>query len=131
MDEEIKEKLSNTETWIRGLYIVLFLLLLGISKIIIGALVLFQFITSLFTGSANERLMEFSQSLATYVSQIILYLGYASDEKPFPFNDWPTAQAPVAAKKRPTKKATAKTSKKKSAQANETSNSEDINTNGD
>ena len=134
MDEEIKEKLSNTETWIRGLYIILFMILLGISKMIIGALVLFQFIASLFTGQANDRLIEFSKSLATYVSQVILYLCYATNEKPFPFSDWPTeapAASPATPKKRSTKKTTVKKAKKNPAKSDDITNSEDANTNGD
>lgn len=112
MDEEIKEKLSNTDTWIRGIYILLFMLILGVTKVIIGAMVIFQFLSSLVTGCANERIAEFGKTLATYIEQIILYLSYSSNEKPFPFNDWPTATQSSSADK--PKKRTVKKSAKKS-----------------
>lgn len=91
MDEEIKQKLTNTDTWIRGLYMLLFLLMLGITKFIVGGLVIFQFLSTLFTGSCNERLVEFGQNLAQYTAQIILFVCYGTEEKPYPFNDWPTS----------------------------------------
>jgi len=112
MDEEIKEKISDTNTWLRGLYMLLFIFIMGLTKFVVGALVLFQFLNSLFTGSANERLVEFGQNLAQYISLIVLFLCYSTDEKPFPFDDWPSQQtrkkAPVATKKKTTKKAAAK-----------------------
>jgi len=98
MDEEIKEKLSNTNTWIRGLYMLLFLFIMGAAKFAIGVLVLFQFLTHLFAGNINERLVSFSSSLAQYISQIILYVCYVTEEKPFPFNDWPTPDLTNTAK---------------------------------
>ena len=103
MDEEIKEKLSDTGTWLRGLYMLLFIFILGLTKFVVGALVIFQFLNSLFTGSANERLVDFGQNLARYISQTVLFLCYSTEEKPFPFNDWPSKQArkktPAAKKK--------------------------------
>lgn len=117
MDEEIKEKLSNTETWIRGIYIILFLLILGLTKFIIGALVLFQFLSSLITGSTNERLVEFGQSLAAYVSQVVLYLCYSTNDKPYPFSDWPAAKTTAAPRKRSRKKSARKSATDTSSSA--------------
>jgi hypothetical protein len=114
MDEEIKEKLSDTNTWLRGLYMLLFIFILGLTKFVVGALVIFQFINSLFTGSANERLINFGQNLAQYISQTVLFLCYSTEEKPFPFNDWPSQQT---LKKAPaTKKKTSKKTPTKLAQ---------------
>jgi hypothetical protein len=111
MDEEIKEKLSDTGTWLRGLYMLLFIFILGLTKFVVGALVIFQFFNSLFTGSANERLVDFGQNLAEYISQTVLFLCYSSEEKPFPFNDWPSQHArkrTPAAKKKTSKKTSTK-----------------------
>ncbi|NOX42672.1 MAG: DUF4389 domain-containing protein [Gammaproteobacteria bacterium] len=91
MDDEIKQKLTNTNTWIRGLYMLLFLVVLGVTKFIVGALVVFQFLSTLFTGSCNERLVEFGQNLAQYIAQIVLFVCYGTEEKPYPFSDWPTS----------------------------------------
>jgi hypothetical protein len=44
----------------------------------------------LFTGQKNQPLLGLGQSLATYTYQIVLYLTFASEVRPFPFDaDWP------------------------------------------
>ena len=51
---------------------------------------LVQFFWVLFTGETNQKLQEFGKSLATYTNQIILYLTFNTEERPFPFDvDWP------------------------------------------
>lgn len=64
--------------------------LYGVSRVVVGAVVVVQFFWVLFTGGVNQSLETFGQSLATYTYQIIRYLTFVSDERPFPFDaDWP------------------------------------------
>ena len=115
IDKEKKESLSGSEIWLRGGFIVIFALIYSISKIIIWSLVLFQFISLLITKETNTQLSHFSKSLSVFVYQLLQYVMFNSDEKPFPFSPWPedrvdsTKQNP-ATKKKTTKK---KTTKKK------------------
>jgi len=45
----------------------------------------------LFTGETNKLLEKFGQSLAAYTYQIIRYLTFNTEERPFPFDlDWPS-----------------------------------------
>jgi hypothetical protein len=92
MDETLKQNLASSTTWYRGLYMVLFAIFYNIAEIVIGAVVIFQFLFTLFTGRVNQRLLEFGQSLSMYVYQVMRYLTYNSHEKPFPFSDWPTTE---------------------------------------
>ena len=48
-----------------------------------------QFLWVLIRGETNAQLTGFGQSLATYTYQIVLYLTFSSEERPFPFADWP------------------------------------------
>jgi len=44
----------------------------------------------LFTAETNKALEQLGQSLATYTYQIVRYLTYNTEERPFPFDlDWP------------------------------------------
>jgi hypothetical protein len=62
-----------------------------ITRIVFGALVVFQFLWVLFTAETNQQLTGLGQSLATYTYQIMRYLSFNSDDKPFPFSaEWPT-----------------------------------------
>jgi len=85
----VKENISSKQTWLRGLFIVIFAVIYSITEIVIWFVVLFQFIAVLFTGQSNARLLSFGAQLSRFVYQILQYITYNSDERPFPFAPWP------------------------------------------
>ena len=124
--EDIKEHLVNNNTWLRGLYMLLFALCYSIAEIIIFFIAVFQFLHNLVTGNTQARLLSLGKNLTEYVSQIFLFLTYNSEDKPFPFGPWPGNEevsspeeptpAPKASKKKSSKK---KATKKAVAETNE------------
>lgn len=86
-----KENLKSRVSWMRGLYILLFALLYGIAEFVLWAIVLFQFGSQLITARPNARLLEFCHGLNAYIYQILQFITYRSDEKPYPFAEWPAA----------------------------------------
>lgn len=89
MQSELKQRLSAKATWMRGLYIVLFAVIFGLTEVVLCAVVILQFLLALFTGEPNARLRVFGLSLAAFVYQIVAYITFNSDERPFPFSPWP------------------------------------------
>jgi hypothetical protein len=89
MEDEIRQNLRNRTTWWRAVYMLLFTVIYGIAEIVIAAVVLFQLLSVLFSGRTNERLLDLGQNLSTYVYQILCFLSFNSDERPYPFGDWP------------------------------------------
>ncbi len=89
MNDEIKQKILDKETWLRGLYMLLFILIAGVARFVIAVVVLFQFFSVLFTGNTNAQLLTLGQNLSTYIYQITLFLTFNSERRPFPFGDWP------------------------------------------
>ncbi len=86
----IEEHIKSRSTWLRGLFMLVFIAIYGISRIVVGAVVLLQFLWVLFTGETNQQLKMLGQSLALYTGQIIRYLTYNSERRPFPFEEpWP------------------------------------------
>jgi hypothetical protein len=67
----------------------LFFVILWFARFVILAAVLFQFVSMLVSGKINERLLELGESLGLYSYQIIRFLTYNTEEKPFPFAEWP------------------------------------------
>jgi hypothetical protein len=108
MDEDLKQNLKARRTWMRGLYIVIFSVFYAIAEIVLFAVVLFQFLLTLFTATRNQRLLKLGQSLSTYIYQICLYITFNSDHQPYPFGAWPKGP-PV-----PHKELTSKESRKES-----------------
>ncbi|MDX2507544.1 MAG: DUF4389 domain-containing protein [Gammaproteobacteria bacterium] len=89
MNNEIKESFKDRSVWLRGLYMLIFLFLIGIAKFVTVVVVIFQFINVLFTSQSNQKLLEFGKQLSIYQYQILLFLTYNSEEHPFPMGDWP------------------------------------------
>ena len=49
-----------------------------------------QFLHVLFTGQSNPRLKDFGLSLARYAYQVLEYLTFNTEVRPFPFDtEWP------------------------------------------
>lgn len=87
---EIEQNLKSRSTWLRLLFMIVLAFIYGISRIVVGAVIVLQFLVVLFTGETNERLLAFGRSLSTYTYQLLLYLTYNTEERPFPFDlDWP------------------------------------------
>ena len=88
-ETSLEENLKRPSTWLRLLFMILFLALWGISRFVVLAVVVLQFFWVLIGGKTNARLAVFGQSLATYTYQIVRYLTFNTEERPFPFSDWP------------------------------------------
>ena len=89
MSSDIKSNLTNADTWLRIVFIVLFLLLVQLIGWVLLAVVVVQFVLVLFSGEKNKQLASFGGRLGTYLKQIVSYMSFASDAKPFPFSDFP------------------------------------------
>lgn len=86
----LEENVKSRSTWLRLFFMVVIALLYGVSRIVVGAVVLIQFFWVLFTAETNPNLLRFGQQLATYTYQIVRYLTFNTEERPFPFDlDWP------------------------------------------
>jgi hypothetical protein len=91
MDPELKNNLRKRTTWLRGLYMLLFVVIYHVAEFVVGVVVLLQFLFTLVSGQTNARLLQFGQSLSQYVYQILRFLTFNSEDMPFPFNEWPAA----------------------------------------
>lgn len=67
----------------------------------------------LITTELNDQLLDFSSSLTKYVTQILLYITFKSEERPFPFSPWPASDEASGADSDDNTQA--KTSKKKTS----------------
>ena len=94
MEQDLKENLKQKKTWLRGLYMLLFAVFYSVAEIVILVVVLFQFMLALFTAQTNARLVLFGKSLSTYVYQVMLFLTFNSEDKPYPFGEWPGEDKP-------------------------------------
>ncbi|MBS25185.1 MAG: hypothetical protein CMQ28_06050 [Gammaproteobacteria bacterium] len=122
--DEVVDNLKEPNSWVRLVFMIVFgvLLYLIIAPVIL-IIVIAQTLFALFTGLPNPNLKHFSNALEQYISQILKFLLYGVEDKPFPFTDFPRAKdddsgdsVSVASKKETVKKSsTKKTAQKRGA----------------
>lgn len=98
MSHDIKHNIKQQSTWKRGLYMLLFSILYKFAEIILFLLVLFQFVLKLLTGDTNAKLRQLGQGIGSYIYQLVQYLSFNSEYRPYPFGDWPEGE-PTPARK--------------------------------
>jgi len=74
---------------IKGLNVLLFLFAFGVCRFLLYIIVLVQFLFDLISGEPNNRLCQFSSEFKDYIAEVVAFVTYQSDTKPFPFSDWP------------------------------------------
>lgn len=92
MNNEVKDNLKSQSTWIRGLYMLLYIVFSRVAELVLGLVILFQFLLKLFTGETNERLLKLGQGISTYVYQVFQFLSFNSEYHPYPFGAWPKGE---------------------------------------
>ena len=88
----IERNIKSQDTWMRLLFMVLFVVLYAVSRIVVGAVVVLQFLIVLINGERNDNLLRLGGSLARYTYDIVRYLTFNTDDKPFPYAGWPSAE---------------------------------------
>lgn len=91
MTDELKKNVVRDGVWWRLLYMILFVIIWGVAEIILAGAVVLQFGFVLFTGDRNRYVLAFGKTLSRFFYDILLYLTFSSDEKPFPFSPWPSS----------------------------------------
>jgi type IV secretory pathway VirB10-like protein len=96
MTSDLKTHLTAKSTWMRLLYMILFVVAFNVGELVAGVVVIVQFLFKLFTGQVNAQLLGFGHALAIYFRQTVAFLTYDSEDMPFPFAPWPDGAAAPA-----------------------------------
>ena len=92
MDEQLQQRVRDKNHWFRlGFSLVFFIVGFYVVKLLMAIIVIVQFVISIITGDINQKLGHFGGQLSDYEYQIMRFLSHNSEEKPFPFSDWPKA----------------------------------------
>ena len=90
---ELEKNVRSKNTWLRLLFMIVMGIAGSIALMITGAVIVLNFFYVLFTGKTNDRLTEFGHSLATYLYQVVEYLTFNNEARPFPVdNEWPAGK---------------------------------------
>ena len=92
MAKTLKDHVSDPDAWIRLVPMFLYAVILYLTLLVIAFVVAVQFLFRLLTGSVNARLSNFGGQLAAYAQQMVAFLTYHGEDKPYPFASWPQAR---------------------------------------
>ncbi|WPX66451.1 DUF4389 domain-containing protein [Pseudomonas sp. MH10] len=76
------------------MWMLLFVLIWQLTQVVLGCVVLVQLGYRIAYGAPSGSLMNFGDSVSQYLAQIGRFGTFHSDQKPWPFADWPIARAP-------------------------------------
>lgn len=91
MSNNFEAPTNRRNIWVRGLFMLLMAMALHVSGTVLFFISLIQFVLMLLNDNHNARLASFGRSLARYFQQIVNFLSFATEDVPFPFNDWPAS----------------------------------------
>ena len=92
MNEEVNISQTPRNIWVRALIMVLMACIYQIAGTVLFFIATFQFLMVLLNEQPNERLLELGRNIGNYVRQIARFLTFATEETPFPFSEWPSAE---------------------------------------
>ncbi|MBI1272664.1 MAG: DUF4389 domain-containing protein [Alphaproteobacteria bacterium] len=91
---ELKKNVSDGGTWLRFVFMIVCGVAFYFAATLALAITLFQFVAKLFSGKVFDGLSDFGGNLSVYLGQVVSYMTFASDERPFPFAPFPERKKP-------------------------------------
>jgi uncharacterized protein YqhQ len=87
---DLEKNVRSKTTWIRLVYMIVMAIAWSVAVFVTSAVVILNFFYVLLTGKTNSNLTEFGQSLASYLYQIVRFMTFNTDTRPFPIDEkWP------------------------------------------
>jgi len=90
MAQNASDASKEGNIWLRGVFMILLAMLYSLAGTVLFVVVVLQFIFVLLSSAPNTRLLAFGRSLGSYVQQVVNFQTFNTEEKPFPFSDWPS-----------------------------------------
>lgn len=88
----LKQNLQDGGAWMRLIFMLLFTVIYSVAEVVVVMVVVFQFLCVLVTGRRNAQALSLGGQLSSFVYQILRYLTYNSEERPYPFAEWPAGE---------------------------------------
>jgi hypothetical protein len=94
-----EDKLTARDVWMRGLFMLLFMIGFSVGVWLLNLLAIVQFVWLLVARQPNHFIARFGNSLSIWLAEIGRFLTCTTDNKPFPWQPWPVSDAapPISA----------------------------------
>ena len=85
----LTENIKEPSIWVNFFLKIVYLVFLNFIVPFLGFITLLQLLFSIGSKKPNENLVSFSKKISSYIYQIINFITYSSDQRPWPFNSFP------------------------------------------
>ncbi len=85
-----KKRLGDESFWLRLPFMLLFFFAWKLAELILIGVILIQIVVHFVLGQPVTALQALGAQLSRYTYQVFRYLTFNSEQKPFPFADWPS-----------------------------------------
>lgn len=75
----------STNPFVRLMFMIIFFALFGLVRFLVWILVVFQFLTHLFTGRVNVHIRYWGEALSKWIYDMLRFMTYSTERMPFPF----------------------------------------------
>ena len=90
--DNIIDNLKQPSVWVRIILMLAFAVVLYPIFLVLLVLMIAQMLFVIITGESNANLRSLGVALSAYIFQIVQFMSYVTDVKPFPFSDFPKAE---------------------------------------
>ncbi len=87
LEDQVKTQVQDKNTWLRLFFMLLFAIIFYAVFFVTCTVALIQFLARLLSGKPLASLADFNITLSDYARDLVAYLTYVSDKKPFPFKE--------------------------------------------
>ena len=89
MEQQAVARRNIKEDLLRGAFMLLFFVAARCVAVLVSVIALFQFLSVLIASKPNDNVKHFAGNLSLYAAEIIQFLSYNTDRKPWPYSKWP------------------------------------------
>ena len=95
MEDQITYKEHCKNVLIRWIFMLLFIIISRIIDAIVVLISVFQLFYTLVMRKPNNNVMSFGKDLSLYLAEIVQFLSYNTETKPWPFSPWPQTDSTI------------------------------------
>ena len=86
ISDEAMSNIKDSTTWIDAVLVVVYLIVFSYSIFLLWIIAIAQFFFKLITKNPNSHLGELTNLFQKFINQIIDFVSFETEERPYPFN---------------------------------------------
>ena len=86
-EDRVRTQVQDKHTWLRLFFMLIFMVIFYAVFFVTCTVAIIQFVAKILSGKTLASLSDFNVTLSDYTRDLVAYLTYVTDKKPFPFKE--------------------------------------------